>query len=306
MLAAACLGCFVLTLSASLAAGYWIWVRQPAQAPAAGAPPGRGNRWGFPFSRPGLWKAIERLGAGLPVGDRRRAEAKRKLVSAGYRAPACVPIYFGLKYGLALALPSVFCPLLYAVRPDAFAVGFAGSLAAYTGFRLPSWLVRFAARNRRQEIRDALPDLIDLLVIGVESGLSLDQAIEEAASGLALVHPELTDELYVYRLEMDAGTERAEALRSLGRRSGEPQMRKFSSLLIQTERFGTGISRVLRAQARSMRLRRWQRAEELARQLGVKMIFPIFFLILPSTFLVTAGPAVLYLFGDLRRLLGTE
>lgn len=306
MVAAACLGCFFLTLSAALAAGYWIWVRQPAPAPAAGEPPGWENTWGFPFSSGEWWETIERVGAALPVGERRRAAARRKLISAGYRLPAFVPIYFCLKFCLVVAVPGVLCPLLYAVRPDAFAVGFAGSLAAYTAFRLPSWLVGFAARTRQQDIRDALPDLIDLLVIGVESGLSLDQAIAEAARGLASAHPELTEELYIYRIETDTGTGRAEALRNLGRRTGEPHMRKFGSLLIQTERFGTGISRVLRAYARSMRVRRRQRAEELARQLGVKMIFPIFFLIMPSTFLVTAGPAMLYLFGDLRKMLGTE
>jgi tight adherence protein C len=303
MLALACLGCFVLSLTASLAAGYWVWVRQPRQAPAG---PAWGRRWAFPLSASDWWKSIERIGEALPVGESRRAEAKRKLASAGYRESACVAVYFGLKYCLALAVPGVLCPLLYALRPDALAVTFAGAVAAYSGFRLPSWLAGFAARNRRQDIRHALPDLIDLLVVGVESGLSLDQALGEAAQALASVYPPLADELYVYRLELDAGTVRADALRNLGRRTGEPYMRKFGSLLIQTERFGTGISRVLRAQARFLRLRRRQRAEELARQLAVKMIFPIFFLILPSTFLVTAGPAMLYLFGDLRKMLGTE
>jgi tight adherence protein C len=306
MMAAACLGCFVLTLSATLAAGYWIWVRQPAQATAAGQAPGRRSRQAFSSSLSGLWETIAHVGARLPVGEARRVEAKGKLVAAGYRVPAGVSIYFGLKYGLAVAAPALLCPLLFAVRPDAFAVGFAGALASYAGFRLPSWIVGFSTRGRQQQIREALPDLIDLLVIGVDSGLSLDQALGDAARALEPVHPELTEELYVYRLETDAGTERAEALRNLGRRTGEPDLRKFGSLLIQTERFGTGISRLLRGQARSMRLRRRLRAEELARQLAVKMIFPIFFLILPSTFLVTAGPAMLYLFGDLRRVMGAE
>jgi tight adherence protein C len=250
-----------------------------------------------------LRHAIERIGAAMPVGRARRCLARQKLVSAGYREPSCVPLYFGLKCCLALAVPGVLCPLLFAIRPDVFAVAFAGSLAAYCAFRLPSWVVGFAASSRQQAIREALPDLIDLLVIGVESGLSIDQAIAEADRTLGAIHTELSEELYLFRLEMNAGTTRAEALRNLGRRTGEPHMRKFGSLLIQTERFGTGIARVLRVQARFMRLRRRQRAEELAHQLAVKMVFPIFFLILPSTFLVTAGPAMLYLFGDLRRIL---
>jgi tight adherence protein C len=304
MVAAACVGCFVLTLMAALAAGYWAWGRRTI--PAGAEPSGWGTRRRPRISWQPRWEILEHAGVFLPARRERRAEARSMLVAAGYRLPASVAIYFALKYGLAIGAPALLCPLLYAIRPDAFAVGFAGALGAYSAFRLPTWLVGFAARGRRQDIRDALPDLIDLLVIAVESGLSLDQALGDAAHSLATLHPELTDELYVYRLEMDAGASRADALRNLGRRTGEPDMRRFGSLLIQTERFGTGISRVLRAQSRAMRVRRRQRAEELARQLSVKMIFPIFFLILPSTFLVTAGPAMLYLFGDLRRLLGTD
>jgi tight adherence protein C len=253
-----------------------------------------------------LLDAIEHFDAALPVGVGRRAHAKRMLVAAGYRLPVCVPFYFGLKACLTVLVPVLVCPLLYAVRPDPLAVAFAGSLAAYAAFRLPSWFVGFAARSRQEQIRHALPDLMDLLVIGIESGLSLDQALGEAARTLASVHPELTEELHVYGIETSAGTGRAEALRNLGRRTGEPEIRKFASLLIQTERFGTGVARVLRTQARSMRVRRRQRAEELARQIAVKIIFPIFFLIMPSTFLVTAGPAMLYLFVDLRKMLGVE
>jgi tight adherence protein C len=295
-----------VTLSAALAAGYRLWVRHPAGVPASGGAHRLQEGWRVRFSLPGWYDAIERLGSALPVGDESRAEAKQMLVAAGYRLPACVPIYFGLKACLTVAAPGLLCPFLYALRPDAFAVAFAGAVAAYTAFRVPSWLVGFAARSRQEEICHALPDLIDLLVVGVESGLSLDQAMREAARGLAFAHHALTEELHVYAIETSAGTGRAEALRNLGRRTGEPDMRKFGSLLIQTERFGTGVARVLRTQARSIRIRRRQRVEELARQIAVKMIFPIFFLIMPSTFLVTAGPALLYLFVDLKKMLGIE
>jgi tight adherence protein C len=306
MVAAACLGCFLLTLSASLIAGYRLWARHPAGGPASGDARGIEDVAPFRFAFTGWSDAIERLGSALPVGDESRAEARRMLIAAGYRLPACVPIYFGLKACLSVVVPGLLAPFLYAVRPDAFAVAFAGAVAAYTAFRVPSWLVGFAARSRQEEICHALPDLIDLLVVGVESGRSLDQAMSEAARGLASAHPALTEELHVYGIETSAGTGRAEALRNLGRRTGEPDMRKFGSLLIQTERFGTGIARVLRTLARSMRIRRRQQAEELARQIAVKMIFPIFFLIMPSTFLVTAGPAILYLFVDMKKMLGID
>jgi tight adherence protein C len=114
----------------------------------------------------------------------------------------------------------------------------------------------------------------------------------------------LADELGVFQLEMQAGTSRTEALRNLGERSREPEMRKLASLLIQADRFGTSVARVLRTQARYMRIRRRQTAEEQAHKVGVKLIFPIFFLIMPSVFLVTAGPAVLYLLSNLGSLVG--
>lgn len=306
MVAAACVGCFLVTLSAALAAGYRLWMRPSASVSAsvdAGNFEGEG---GFRFPLNGWLDVVEIFGTALPVGEKARNEARRLLVAAGYRLRAGVPLYFGLKVCLGVAAPGLLCPFLYAVRPDFFPVAFAGFLAAYTAYRMPTWFVGFASHSRREDIRHALPDLIDLLVVGVESGLSLDQALGEAARGLASVHPELTEELHVYALETSAGTGRSEALRNLGRRTGELEVRRFASLLIQTERFGTGVARVLRTQARAMRVQRRQRAEELARQIAVKMIFPIFFLIMPSTLLVTAGPAMLYLFVDLRKMLGIE
>ncbi len=306
MVAAACLGCFLVTLSAAMIAGYGLWMRPRASVSASVDVGDIEGGEGLPFPLNGWLDVIERFGSVLPVGDTARREARRMLLAAGYRLPAGVPLYFGLKACLGFAAPGLLCPFLYMVRPDLFPVAFAGSLAAYTAYRMPTWFVGFASQSRQEEIRHALPDLIDLLVVGVESGLSLDQALGEAARGLASVHPELTEELHVYALETSAGTGRGEALRNLGRRTGELEVRRFASLLIQTERFGTGVARVLRNQARAMRVQRRQRAEELARQIAVKMIFPIFFLIMPSTFLVTAGPAMLYLFVDLRKMLGIE
>lgn len=306
MVAVACLGCFVLSLSAALVAGYRVWIREPAPVPAHGERPAFEDRPPKVPSLHGPLALIERIGALIPIAEERRLRARQKLISAGYRPAAVVSVYFGLKACLGVVVPAALSPLLYAIRPDVLAVAFAALLAAFTAFRIPSWFVGFSARARQEKIRNALPDLIDLLVVGVDSGLSVDQAIEEAARGLHRAHPELAEELYIYDLHVRAGTERAGALRNLARRTAVLDMRHFTSLLIQTERFGTGISRMLRTQARLMRSRRGQWAEEQARKLSIKIIFPVFFLILPSTFLVTAGPAVLYLFGGLHKMLGTE
>ena len=128
----------------------------------------------------------------------------------------------------------------------------------------------------------------------------------QTAQDLRPAHPVFHDEISVFQGEVQAGATRAEALRNLAHRTGEAEMRRLTSLLIQTDRFGTSISKVLRSQARYMRIRRRQRAEELAHKVGVKLVFPIFFFIMPSMFLVTAGPAVLMLMGGIGRSLFSE
>jgi tight adherence protein C len=176
--------------------------------------------------------------------------------------------------------------------------------SGYLGYRLPDTVLRRKVEKRKLKLNRGLPDLLDLLVIQVESGLSLEQALADTARDLRTAHPVLAEELGVFQLELQAGTSRTEALRNLGERPREPETRKLASLLIQADRFGTSISRVLRTQARYMRIRRRQTAEEQAHKVGVKLIFPIFFLIMPSMFLVTAGPAVLYLLSNLGSLVG--
>jgi tight adherence protein C len=143
---------------------------------------------------------------------------------------------------------------------------------------------------------------LDLLVVSVESGLSLDQAVADTARDLRRAHRELSEELATFSREVQAGASRTDALRNLGVRTGDAEMRKLTSILIQADRFGSSVSKVLRNQARYMRIKRRQRAEESAHKVGVKLIFPIFFLIMPSVFLVTAGPAIIMLLENFRKM----
>ncbi len=175
---------------------------------------------------------------------------------------------------------------------------------AYLGLTAPDRILRRRILKRRAQLRHSLPDFLDLLVLEVDSGLPLDHAVENTANDLSRAHPALADEFLVMSRETMAGANRAEALRNLGRRTGEPELRKLTSLLIQAERFGSGVSKVLRTQARYMRIKRRQRAEEEAHKVGVKIIFPVFLLIMPAVFLVTAGPAVILLMGGFARLAG--
>jgi tight adherence protein C len=145
-------------------------------------------------------------------------------------------------------------------------------------------------------LRLALPDGLDLMVVSVEAGLGLDQAVQNVGRELAVAHPELSEELSLVTLEMRAGKRRAEALRNLAVRTGEPELRKLTAILIQSDRFGTSMADALRTHSEFMRVRRRQEAEERAAKVGVKLVFPIFFFILPSILVVAAGPGILQVF----------
>jgi tight adherence protein C len=150
--------------------------------------------------------------------------------------------------------------------------------------------------KRRERLRLSLPDGLDLMVVSVEAGLGLDQAVQNVSRELTLAHPELSEELGLVTLEMRAGKRRAEALQNLAQRTGEPELRKLTSLLIQSDRFGTSMAEALRTHSEFMRTRRRQDAEERAAKVGVKLVFPIFFFILPSMLVVAAGPGLLQVF----------
>jgi tight adherence protein C len=148
-------------------------------------------------------------------------------------------------------------------------------------------------KKRLTILRLSLPDALDLMVIAVEAGLGLDQAINYVSTELRNAHPELTEEFTLVNLEIRAGKRRADALKNLGERAGEPELRKLMAILIQNDRFGTSIADSLRQHSDHLRVRRRQEAEERAAKVGVKLVFPIFFFILPAMMLVCAGPAVL-------------
>jgi tight adherence protein C len=154
--------------------------------------------------------------------------------------------------------------------------------------------------TRRQErLRLALPDALDLMVVCMEAGLGLDQAILNVSRELEKTHPEISNELGMVTLEMRAGSRRVEALKALGDRTGEAEIRKLVSTMVQADRFGTGIGESLRTHSEFMRVKRRQQAEERAAKVGVKLVFPIFFFILPSIMIVAAGPGLLQIFKQL-------
>ena len=295
---------FVLVLAAVSAAGYRFYIRgaEPAPAPAA-AGANLSPEWDDEDA-PEWAAAIQNIAGAASLRAKAEPELRAKLASAGIRARWAPSVFQSVKAIAAIGFPLVVFALL-AWLSESLSSAIPGALfAVYIGFKLPERWLRRRIRSRRQAINRGLPDFLDLLVIAIESGLSLDQALADTARDLRKVHPALSDELGVFRSELVAGASRADALSSLGRRTGEPELRKLTSLLIQADRFGSSVSKMLRTQARYMRIRRRQAAEEKAHKVGVKLLFPIFFLIMPSVFLVTAGPAVIMLMTNFSKIAG--
>lgn len=229
-----------------------------------------------PFGR------IRRLLGGEPD-----PQLARRLMRAGYRRPYYADIFVGTK----LVLPAVAGILVAAFVKQDVVFFFIFAIAA--GFFAPEfWLAR-AIQKRRDEIRLALPDALDLLAICVEAGLGLDQAIVKVATELKISHPALSQELLQITLEQRAGNPRVGAWRGMADRVNIDSVRSFVNMLVQTERFGTPISKSLAIFSDGLRTQRRQQAEENAAKTTIKLVLPLVFFIMPSIFVVTIAPAVL-------------
>ncbi len=242
---------------------------------------------------------VKRLGNLVPASPKDVTVMQRRLIRAGYRNPNALKILYGAKALFAVLIPALTALALLNASFDQ-SNKFAAVLAAVAmGFFGPNEFVRMAAKRRQQRIHRALANSLDLMVVCVESGLGLDQAIMQVSKELEHAHPEISEEFAIVNLELKAGKRRAEALRNLADRTAVEDLKKLVAVLIQADRFGTGVSQSLRAHSDFMRVQARQIAEEKAAKLGVKLVFPIFFCILPSLFVVTVGPVVMKIVREL-------
>ena len=249
------------------------------------------------LDQPGIARVIRLVGEAVPTSPAKVRALRRRLMAAGFRSESAVAVLYGIRVAAGVAAALVMAVILTTFHPfGSEGIVAASLLAGLGGYMLPGEVLQLLVHRRRRILRHSLPDALDLMVICVESGLGLDQAILELSSELRLSHPELSEELSLVTLELRAGKRRSEALKNLADRTGEEEFKKLVGILIQTDRFGTSIAQALRAHSEFMRVKRRQVAEEKANKVGVKLVFPIFFFILPSMFLVTVGPALLELF----------
>ena len=243
-----------------------------------------------------LVTVLQQLGTRVPSSDAEVANLKADLIRAGFRSENALAVFYGVRI-VATLLMLMLCVMMEARMPDntVMKLGLmASGLGA--GWILPRFFLEKKVAKRQEVLRLSLPDALDLMVVSIEAGLGLDQAIQHVARELYASHPELSDEMQLVTLEMRAGKRRAEALRNFAERTGEPEFRKLVAILIQNDRFGTSMGESLRTHSDFMRTRRRQDAEERAGKVGVKLVFPIFFFILPSMLVVAAGPGLLQVF----------
>ena len=242
---------------------------------------------------------LAKIGNLVPASPADLTAIQKRLYSAGFRSPGACKTFYGIR-----ALSIVGFPLLSWLLTVHFGVVGENQvglivLAAAVGFLGPGEILQQFVKRRRRKINRALPNALDLLVVCVESGLGLDQAILQVSREMQKSYPELSSEFAITNLEMRHGKRRADALRNLGDRTGVDDMKTLVSTLIQADRFGTSISQTLRTHSEFMRMTARQRAEEKAAKMGIKLVFPIFFCILPSLFVVTVGPVIIRIMFEL-------
>jgi len=242
---------------------------------------------------------LRRLGNILPTSPKDVTVMERRLIRAGFRSAGALKTFYGAKVALGVLLPVLATVAVAGAGVSAERKGVFVLLCLAAGFFGPNEYVRMRVKRRQKAINKALPNALDLLVVCVESGLGLDQAIMQVAKDLERAHPEISQEFSLVNLELRAGKRRAEALRNMADRTGVEDLRKLVAVLIQADRFGTGVAQSLRTHSDYMRVQARQRAEEKAAKLGVKLVFPIFFCILPSLFVVTVGPVIVRIIREL-------
>jgi tight adherence protein C len=238
--------------------------------------------------RASFLSGLKRLGTMGPHSSKEMGKLQKRLVNAGYRGSEALAVFFGVRVAFALLMFAIFATPILMSPNLMLAMGACGM-----GYVLPGMALGRIAKKRQHQIRMGLPDALDLMVVSVEAGLGLDQAIQRVADEMAFAHPALADELRLINLELRAGKARSEALHNLGVRTGVDDVESLVAMLVQTDKFGTSVAQSLRVHSDTLRTKRRQRAEEAAAKTGVKMVFPLVFCIFPAVWVVTIGPAVI-------------
>lgn len=254
----------------------------------------------FPFLGGDFWDLLLQSTYGAIFGKSWFRERELELMRAGFRGPRVVKIYgvLSLLFTLILVITALF--VLQEQDLSTRLLGLAGALVL--GYFVPDQILVSLRNRHRLSLMAALPDTTDMLSIVLGAGLSLDQAIARVSDEIRFVYPELADEFYWMTLEVQAGQERAVAFQHMAQRTGLIDIRSLASMIVQAERFGTGLSQALRIYADSVRTKRRLEIEATINKAAVKMVFPIVLFILPALFVVILLPGIISILRDLQQL----
>ncbi len=243
--------------------------------------------------------AVEHFEHLLPKSQAEISIVLQRLQRAGLRNESAVKIFYGCK----VLVPITLCVLAFVTTLASLAPFFVYACCLGLGFLAPDFWLGRKISTRQKKMERGLPDVLDLLVICIEAGLSLDQATSRTAEELVKAQPELCDEFGVLVLEQRAGRARSDAWKHLAERTGVDSLRNLVSVLVQSEQFGTSVARTLRQHSDSLRTQRMQKVEEMAAKTSVKLVFPLVFFIFPALFLVTLGPAAILMMEQFKSLI---
>jgi tight adherence protein C len=224
----------------------------------------------------------------LPKSPKDMNRLRRRLASAGISSFGAAVCYSVLELGL----PVLFASAVLSQMHDRNGWMLA-AFAAVAGYLIPSFVLGHLIAKRKRRIENGLPDALDLIIVCVEAGSSLDQGILKTTEELEISHPDLAGEMRMITTEVRAGKPRIEAFKNFAARTRVDDVRALVAMLVQTDRFGTSIAQALRTHAATSRQKRRQRAEERAAKVGVKLVFPLVFFLFPAFYVVTLGPAVI-------------
>lgn len=245
--------------------------------------------------------ALSRLSRMLPTSPKEMTRIRRRLARAGYYDGSASVIYAASEVALPILLGGGL--FLWLGTPRGVLVG---SLGAILGYLAPGFVLARMVTTRQRRLRNGLPDALDLMIVCIEAGLSLDQAIMKVSEELGVAHPELAGELHTLTNEVRAGKPRMEAFHNLAERTKVDDVRSLVAMLVQTDRFGTSIGQALRTHADTSRTVRRQQAEERAAKLGIKLVFPLVFCLFPSMYVVTIGPGAIRVLRVMVQGLGAQ
>jgi tight adherence protein C len=224
----------------------------------------------------------------IPKSPKEVSRLRKRFMRAGYHTLTPVAVYSLGQVVLPVLLGGSAFLLLS--PPASYIFGVAGAMA---GWVLPSFVLERLIARRQKVIQNGLPDALDLMIVCLEAGSAIDQAILKVSDELGIAYPALAEEFRMIITETRAGKPRLEAFRNFASRTGVEDVRALVAMLVQTDRFGTSVSQALRTHAETSRTKRRQRAEERAAKVGVKLVFPLVFFLFPAFYVVTLGPAVI-------------